>query len=88
MGLFQSKPAAPSFVAVQPAYPPRPASGGWMPILFSVIGGFVLIYIGLAFFNYIQKREGQPGIPFMNAKSSGDKTPVPVDGKTKTHSRR
>jgi hypothetical protein len=38
----------------------------------------------LAFFNYIQKREGQPGVSFMDAKSSGDKTPAPVDGKTKT----
>lgn len=55
-----------------------------MPILGSIIGGFILIYLGLAFFNYIQKREGQPGLPFMDAKSSGDKTPAPVDGKTKT----
>ena len=55
-----------------------------MPILGSIIGGFILIYLGLAFFNYIQKREGQAGLPFMDAKSSGDKTPAPVDGKTKT----
>jgi hypothetical protein len=55
-----------------------------MPILGSIVGGFILIYLGLAFFNYIQKRQGQPGLPFMDAKSSGDKTPAPVDGKTKT----
>ena len=84
MGLFQSRPPAPSYVAVQPSYPQRSTSSGWLPILASVIGGFVLIYLGLAFFNYIQKREGQPGLPFMDAKSSGDKTPLPVDGKSKT----
>lgn len=84
MGLFQSRPpATSSFVALQPTTTTS-ATGGWMPILFSIVGGFVLIYIGLAFFNYIQKREGQPGLPFMDAKSSGDKTPAPVDGKTKT----
>ena len=55
-----------------------------MSILGSIVGGFILIYLGLMFFNYIQKREGQPGVSFMNAKSSGDKTPAPVDGKTKT----
>lgn len=84
MGLFQSRPPASSYVAVQPSYPQRSTSSGWLPILASVIGGFVLIYLGLAFFNYIQKREGQPGLPFMDAKSSGDKTPAPVDGKSKT----
>ena len=84
MGLFQSRPpATSSFVALQPTTQP-PATGGWMPILGSIIGGFVLIYLGLAFFNYIQKRQGQPGVSFMDAKSSGDKTPAPVDGKTKT----
>ena len=84
MGLFQSRPPASSYVAVQPSYPQRSTSSGWLPILASVIGGFVLIYLGLAFFNYIQKRQGQPGLPFMDAKSSGDKTPLPVDGKSKT----
>ena len=84
MGLFQSRPPASSYVAVQPSYPQRSTSSGWLPVLASVIGGFVLIYLGLAFFNYIQKREGQPGLPFMDAKSSGDKTPAPVDGKSKT----
>jgi hypothetical protein len=85
MGLFQSRPPAPSYVAVQAPYAAKPASGGWMSILVSIVGGFILVYIGLAFFNYIQKREGQPGVSFMDpAKSSGDKTPAPVDGKTKT----
>jgi len=84
MGLFQSRPTPSPYVTLQPSYAAKPATGGWMPILGSIIGGFILIYLGLAFFNYIQKREGQPGLPFMDAKSSGDKAPAPVDGKTKT----
>jgi hypothetical protein len=83
MGLFQSRPAPSPFVTFQPTTP-TPVTGGWMPIVGSIVGGFILLYLGLAFFNYIQKREGQPGLPFMDAKSSGDKTPAPVDGKTKT----
>ena len=50
----------------------------------SVVGGLILLYLGIAFFNYIQKREGQPGFALFETKSSGDKTPSPVDGKTKT----
>lgn len=81
MGLFQSKPAQPSFVAVPSAAPATTRSSMIMPIL----GGIVLILFALVFFNYIQKQAGQPGIPFFDAsKSSGDKTPTPVDGKTKT----
>ena len=85
MGLFQSRPPAPSYVAVQAPYAVKPASSGWITTLLTIVGGFILVYLGLRFFNYIQKREGQPGLPFMDAaKSSGDKTPAPVDGKTKT----
>jgi len=81
MGIFQSKPVVPSIIAV-PTPTPSPASSMVVPIL----GGIVLILVALVFFNYIQKREGQPGIPFFDdiSKSSGDKTPTPVDGKTKT----
>ena len=55
-------------------------------MLMPILGGIVLILIGIAFFNYIQKQQGQPGIPFFDdlGKSSGDKAPTPVDGKTKT----
>jgi hypothetical protein len=53
-----------------------------MPIL----GGIVLVIAAMVFFNFIQKREGQPGLPLFDdvGKSSGDKAPTPVDGKTKT----
>lgn len=53
----------------------------------AVVGGFVLLYIAILFFNYIQGREGLPGIDlfqWFETKSSGDKTPVPIDGKVKT----
>lgn len=84
MGLFQSKPApTASFVSIPTTPTPSTNYGS---ILMSVVGGIGLIMLGLLFFNYIQKREGQPGITIFDdmSKSSGDKTPAPVDGKTKT----
>jgi len=82
MGLFQSKPAQSSFVAVPTAPPPSSLGSLMMPIL----GGIVLVIAAMVFFNFIQKREGQPGLPLFDdvGKSSGDKAPTPVDGKTKT----
>lgn len=81
MGLFQSRPAAQPFVAV-PAVQPTSTSGS---LVMPILGGIALIFIALVFFNYIQKQAGQPGIPLFDmTKSSGDKTPTPVDGKTKT----
>jgi hypothetical protein len=51
----------------------------------SIVGGIILLYLGYAFFNYIQKQNGKPGLSLWEeSKSSGDKTPAPVDGKTKT----
>ena len=79
MGLFQSRPAAPPGMLA-----PQPSSNGWTSTLMSVVGGFILVYIAITFFNYIQKREGLPGVSLFETKSSGDKTPAPVDGKTKT----
>ena len=61
--------------------------GGWGAAIFSVVGGVLLLYLGYLFFNYIQKWNGQPGLanPFSTGTAgSGDKTPAPVDGKTKT----
>jgi len=55
-------------------------------MIFSVVGGLLLLYLGYSFFNYIQKANGQPGLPglFPATTGSGDKTPTPVDGKTRT----
>lgn len=79
MGLFQSKPTPPVFVSTPPI-----ASSGSGSLIMSVVGGIVLIVLGIVFFNYIQKGEGLPGYDLFPSKSSGDKTPAPVDGKTKT----
>ena len=82
MGLFSSKPVQSPAITIQPT---APRSTGGSTIV-SVVGGLVLVYIAIVFFNYIQKGEGQPGITFFDDlnKSSGDKVPLPVDGKTKT----
>lgn len=84
MGGFTSKPAEPSGL-------PESTSGeggrGWGSTAISVVGGLLLLYLAYLFFNYIQKWNGQPGIknPFdFGPSGSGDKTPAPVDGKTKT----
>lgn len=82
MGLFQSRPAQPSIIAVPTPAPTTTTSGS---TIVSVLGGILLIYLALVFFNYIQKTQGQPGVAWFDiSKSSGDKTPTPVDGKTKT----
>jgi hypothetical protein len=69
------------------AFPtPAPASpaGGNLSTILSVLGGLVLLYIGVVFFNYIQRWNGQPGITLWETKSTGDVTPTTVDGKTRT----
>jgi hypothetical protein len=83
MGLFQSRPVQPTFIGI-PSQTPQPPASSTSSIAMSLIGGILLLYIGITFFNYIQKQQGLPGVSLFNAKSSGDKTPVPVDGKTKT----
>ena len=86
MGGFTSKPAeAPGITISTPA--PPPAGSGWGGTIISVLAGLLLLYLGYVFFNYIQKWNGQPGIgsPFgTGSASSGDTTPAPVDGKTRT----
>lgn len=50
----------------------------------TVLGGVLLLYVGVLFFNYIQKSNGKPGISLWDTKSTGDVTPGTVDGKTRT----
>lgn len=83
MGLFSSKPAASPLLYTAPPSP-QPEGKGWGGTILAVLGGIVLLYLGLTLFNFIQKREGLPGVTLFDAKSSGDKTPAPVDGKTRT----
>jgi hypothetical protein len=88
MGGFTSKPAEPSGITIATPAPKVDEGGGWGATIFSIVGGALLLYLGYLFFNYIQRWNGQPGVgsPFgMGGTSgSGDKTPAPVDGKTRT----
>ena len=86
MGLFQSKPAPQPFAVGMPIQVgPAPVQRtNWVRILVFVAGGALLLYLGFAFYNYIRKRRGQEPIDLFKQASSGDKTPTPVDGKTKT----
>jgi hypothetical protein len=87
MGGFASKPTETPAILMPSAPPKLDEGGGWGSMAFSVLGGVLLLYIGYLFFNYIQRWNGKPGIvsPFgTGGEGSGDKTPAPVDGKTRT----
>lgn len=61
-----------------------PASGGMWRTIGTVVGGLFLLYLGIQFYNYIQKWNGQPGWQLWETKSTGDVAPTTVDGKTRT----
>lgn len=85
MGLFQSKPAVPSYpIGIGPAPAPvsKPTNYGW--VIGSILGGLLLVYLGLTFYNYLRKKQGMPTINITGDTSSGDKAPRPLDGKTAT----
>lgn len=86
MGLGQSReaPATPTLIALPPARPEGSSAGSNLSTIVTVLGGLVLLYIGIRFFNYIQKWNGQPGFELWETKSTGDVTPTTVDGKTRT----
>ena len=87
MGGFTSKPATTPGLIIPVSTPQSEEGAGWGSIGFTVLGGILLLYLGVVFFNYIQTWNGQPGIknPFdMGPATSGDKTPAPVDGKVRT----
>lgn len=83
MGLFQSRPAAPAlgYYAVPPS--PPSSTGGIGRTVLTVVGAILLLMLGLGFYNYLNDRSGLPAA-FGTSMSSGDVTPSPVDGKTKT----
>jgi hypothetical protein len=58
-------------------------SSTWTTVA-SILGGVLLLYVGLLFFNYIQKWNGMPGVTLWETKSTGDVAPTTVDGKTRT----
>lgn len=87
MGGFTSRPTLAPGITISTPPPQQPITGGWGGFAISLVGGLVLLYVVYIFFNYIQSWNGQPGLDLnfgIGASSSGDKTPAPVDGKTKT----
>lgn len=82
MGASQAKPQYPAYYPP----PPPPTSGSkWTGVVPMVLGAIILMYAGLFIFNYFRKQAGKPEISLMGATpSSGDQTPTPVDGKTRT----
>jgi hypothetical protein len=83
MGAFTSRPAQPGIIVGQPAAPS--SSGGWGGVI-TVVAGLALLYLAFRFYNYIQTQNGGKGVSLWEsaAATSGDKTPAPVDGKTRT----
>jgi hypothetical protein len=84
MGLFSSRPANPNVSVVALPSQTTAAATGTLSTIATVLGGVILLYLAYRFFNYIQKRNGLPGLTFFETKSSGDKTPSIVDGKVRT----
>lgn len=84
MGASQAKPVAPyPFYGPPPQAPSAPTGGGLLP---AILGGLILLYVGLYIVNYFRKQAGKPefGLTGAITPSSGDQTPQPVDGKTRT----
>ncbi len=94
MGLFGSKPATPPTTTTSPLFsvapapvpsPPTPPATSWNLVrtITTVIGAAVLLLLGILAYNYIRRSTGQSEITLFSDKSSGDKTPAPVDGTKK-----
>lgn len=85
MGAFTSRPSDPGYL-YGPSYYGQTSTGGWSSTLITVVAGVALLYIAFRFYNYIQTSNGGAGIDLWAgaSASSGDKTPAPVDGKTRT----
>lgn len=94
MGVFSSKAANPYRPMYGPAYqglydqpittPTTGTSSTMVRTLMAVAGSALLIYFAVMFYNYIQRRNGLPGISLGSSGSTGDQVPEPVDAKTRT----
>lgn len=83
MGLSGSKPS--EVVLVDRPVPSRNPGNAWGGSTMAIVGGLFLLYLVYLFYNYMQGTVGNQGITLWEeTKSTGDKTPAPVDGKTKT----
>ncbi len=54
-----------------------------MRTILTVLGAAALLIFGVVVYNYFRRRSGLPELSLTSDTSSGDKTPAPVDGKTK-----
>lgn len=71
------------------AIPTRPGEGeggGGMRMLIALVGGFILLYLGYKFYNFIRRRNGLPElkIDIWEPERPSGEVSVPVDGKTRT----
>jgi hypothetical protein len=89
MGLFGSKPQPPPVYGLVPGYSapapiPSGSGGGIGRTILTVVGAAALLIFGVVIYNYFRRKSGLPEISLGRTDtSSGDKTPSPVDGKTK-----
>jgi hypothetical protein len=92
MGLFSSKSSTTSSSsdALSDAGPVASTSSfGFGGYIAGFVGALFLLLLGFVFYNYIRTSQGKPAITLFPTTStgpgsSGDKTPAPVDGKTRT----
>lgn len=59
-------------------------SGSTAKYLVVAVGTALLLYLLFAAYNWLRRRQGLEPISLTGGDGSGDKTPTPVDGKTKT----
>jgi hypothetical protein len=90
MGIFGSKPKPESMgtLNLTPTLDEGETSGGFFSgstakYVVAVLGGALLLYLALAIYNWMRKRQGLEPVGIFKTEGSGDVTPAPVDGKTK-----
>lgn len=97
MGFSSSKASGTSTVSqavesvaesVTPSAAPR-SSFGFGGVVAGLVGAAFLILLGFVFYNYLRTSQGKPAVTLSSVlstgpESSGDKTPAPIDGKTRT----
>lgn len=96
MGLFSSKSAAASSASgalsdagSSSGSAASTSSFGFGGYIAGFVGALFLLLLGFVFYNYIRTSQGKPAVTLFPTTttgpgSSGDKTPAPVDGKTRT----
>jgi hypothetical protein len=87
MGSSASRESGPAATVV--AIPTRTEGGeggGGIRMLIAILGGFLLLYLGFKFYNFIRRRNGLPEIKLdiWEAQRPSGEVSIPVDGKTRT----